>query len=245
MPYNKDDKRRQLLGCLSRRLAYTAPALVLAVGGAVALQVSAGDAVSQAGQLAMAELSEETFLLASNHAEGGAEAEAEAEAEGEAEAEAEGEAEAEAEGEAEGEAEAEAEAEGEAEGDVSDVQRPEGYSPAYSEEGDNEAELLARGEELYYDTSLSSNGLSCASCHGSDGDDRGYAATFEQTFPHQVAMAENQFGMAQVHADEMVQICMVAPMAAEPLEWGGDKLTSLAAYMVEVQRRFAGEPHNL
>jgi len=105
--------------------------------------------------------------------------------------------------------------------------------------------MLARGEALYYDTSLSSNGLACASCHGSDGQDMGYNPTFEQPFPHQVAMAANQFGMSDVHADEMVQICMVAPMAAEPLEWGSEALTSLAAYMVEVQKRVAGEPHDL
>ncbi|MDX5376020.1 MAG: cytochrome-c peroxidase [Halomonas sp.] len=238
MSYDNDGKRRQLLGHLSRRLAYTAPALMLAVGGGVALQAGAEWPLGQVGKV-MAELSETAWLVSSAHAEAEAETEAEGNAEGQAEAEAEGSAEAEAEGEAE------AEAEGEAEGDMSDVQRPEGYSPAYSENGENDAELLAQGEALYYDTSLSTNGLSCASCHGSDGDDRGYAATFEQPFPHQVGMAENQFGMAQVHADEMVQICMVAPMAAEPLEWGSDKLTSLAAYMVEVQRRFTGEPHNL
>ena len=105
--------------------------------------------------------------------------------------------------------------------------------------------MLARGEALYYDTSLSSNGLACASCHGSDGQDTGYQATFQQPFPHRVAMAANQFGMSEVHADEMVQICMVAPMAAEPLAWGGEELTSLAAYVVEVQKRVAGEPHDL
>ena len=58
-------------------------------------------------------------------------------------------------------------------------------------------------------------------------------------------MARDQFGMNQVHADEMVQICMVAPMEAEPLAWGSEALTSLAAYMVEVQKRFAGESHDL
>ncbi|WP_372611480.1 hypothetical protein, partial [Halomonas sp.] len=115
----------------------------------------------------------------------------------------------------------------------------------YSETGDNSQEMLARGEALYNDTSLSSNGLSCASCHGIDGNDQGYNASFEQPYPHQVAMGSNMFGMSEVHADEMVQICMVTPMAAEPLEWGSDDLMSLSAYVVEVQRRFAGEPHNL
>ncbi|SDJ74310.1 hypothetical protein [Billgrantia gudaonensis] len=225
-----DDKRRKLVGRLSRRVAYTAPALLLVAGG-TAPQATAGDT-------AMAPLGAESLLLASNHAEGGAEAEAEGAGEGEAEAE----------GEAEGgaEAEAEGEADGETEGSSSaDVARPAGYSPGYEETGSNEAELLARGEALYYDTSLSSNGLACASCHGSDGNDMGYNDTFERPFPHEVAMASNQFGMDQVHADEMIQICMVAPMEAEPLAWGSEELASLAAYMVEVQKRFAGEPHDL
>ncbi|WP_373184019.1 hypothetical protein, partial [Halomonas campaniensis] len=105
-------------------------------------------------------------------------------------------------------------------GSADAVQRPAGYEPAYRESGENPAELLARGEELYYDTSLSTNGLSCATCHGSDGQDMGYSETFEEVFPHRVAMAENQFGLSEVHADEMVQICMVAPMQGSPLDWG-------------------------
>ncbi|TLF51771.1 hypothetical protein FEI13_07460 [Halomonas urmiana] len=189
--------------------------LLALVAGGAALHAAPG---ADPGAAAFSALDEAPLLLASYHTE----------AEGEAEAEAE----AEAEGEAEG-------------GDGAAVARPEGYSPAYSETGDNPQEMLARGEALYYDTSLSSNGLACASCHGSDGQDMGYNPTFEQPFPHRVAMAANQFGMSEVHADEMVQICMVAPMAAQPLEWGGEALTSLAAYMVEVQKRFAGEPHDL
>ncbi|MDR9439467.1 MAG: hypothetical protein RI841_08250 [Halomonas sp.] len=227
-----DDKRRKLLGRLNRQLAYTAPLLALVAGGAV-LQASAGDDAAVAD---VTSPSEASLMLASNHAEGATEAQGEAE----------GEAQGEAQGEAEAEGEAEGKAEGEAEGGASAaVARPEGYSPAYSEAGDNPREMLARGEALYYDTSLSSNGLACASCHGSDGQDMGYNPTFEQPFPHRVAMAANQFGMSDVHADEMVQICMVSPMAAEPLAWGSEALTSLAAYMVEVQKRVAGEPHDL
>ncbi|WP_163558707.1 hypothetical protein [Halomonas sp. NO4] len=111
--------------------------------------------------------------------------------------------------------------------------------------GDKRRKLLARSEALYSDTSLSTNGMACATCHGSEGNDIGYPATFEQPFPHEVAMARNQFNMPEVHADEMVQICMVAPMEAEPLAWGSEELTSLSAYVVEVQKRYAGEPHDL
>ncbi|TDO10595.1 MULTISPECIES: hypothetical protein [Halomonas] len=213
-----DEQRRKLLGRLNRRLAYTAPLLALVAGGGV-LQASAGDDAAMAD---VTSPSDASLMLASNHTEGAAEAQGEAE------------------GEAQGEAEGEAEG-----GDSAAVARPEGYSPAYSETGDNPQQMLARGEALYYDTSLSSNGLACANCHGSNGQDMGYNSTFEQPFPHRVAMGAHQFGMSAVHADEMVQICMVVPMAAEPLEWGGEALTSLAAYVVEVQKRVAGEPHDL
>lgn len=217
-----DDKRRRLLGRLGRQLVYTAPVLALVAGG-VTLHATAGEEDISPGLSTLSAIS----LLFSN-------AHAEAHVEGGAEAQ--GEAEAEAEGEAEGEAEA---------GDTEAVSRPAGYEPAYSETGENPTELLARGEALYYDTSLSTNGLSCATCHGSDGQDMGYNPTFEEAFPHRVAMAENQFGLSEVHADEMVQICMVAPMQASPLDWGGEALPSLSAYMVEVQRRFSGQPHDL
>lgn len=122
------------------------------------------------------------------------------------------------------------------------VKRPEGYTPGYSESGENAAELLAQGEALFNDTSLSGNGLSCASCHEGD---QGYQATFEQPYPHPVAMGANRFGMETVHADEMVQMCMVVPMAAEALGWDSEELAALSAYVVEVQRRYSGQPHNL
>ncbi len=224
-----DDKRRRLLGRLSQQLAYTAPVLALMAGGA-ALHATTINASTDSGY---GPVSEETLLLASNHAQG----EAEAEAEGEAEAEAEGEAEAEAEGEAEAEAEGEAEA-----GDRSAVERPEGYTPGYSEDGENDPALLALGEELFNDPSLSGTGMSCATCHAGD---TGYLETFEQPYPHRVAMGENLYGMDLVHADEMVQMCMVNPMAAEALGWESEELAALSAYVVEVQRRYAGEPHNL
>lgn len=80
---------------------------------------------------------------------------------------------------------------------------------------------------------------------GPDGEDQGYRDTFQMAYPHRVAMGENMFGMEQVHADEMVQLCMVVPMADEPLGWDSEELSALSAYVVELQRRYAGEPHDL
>lgn len=150
---------------------------------------------------------------------------AQGEAEGEAKGEAEGEAEGEGEGEAEGEGEGTSEAMKEA------VRRPAGYEPY-----DGDAESLAKkGEALFSDTSLSSNGLSCATCHTNGA---GYADTFSNEYPHFVAMGKSDFGMDKVHLDEMVQICMVAPMAAEPLEWDSEELAALTEYMRIEQEKF-------
>jgi cytochrome c len=130
---------------------------------------------------------------------------------------------------AQGEAEGEAEGEGSSSAHKKAVSRPEGYTPY---QGDV-AKLRARGKELFNDTSLSSNGLSCATCHA---DGAGYAATFENDYPHFVAMGKRDFGIDMVYMDEMVQICMVAPMASEPLEWGSRDLAALTEYMNEVQQ---------
>lgn len=150
---------------------------------------------------------------------------------------AQGEAEGEAKGEAEGEAKAEAEAEGEAKGEgvsaslKKAVRRPEGYTPYQG----NVAELRAKGEKLFNDTSLSSNGLACATCHTNG---MLYNPTFKKEYPHFVAMGQRDFGMDMVHLDEMVQICMVAPMAAEPLEWGSEELAALTEYTRMEQKKF-------
>ncbi|WP_151703029.1 hypothetical protein [Nitrincola alkalilacustris] len=114
--------------------------------------------------------------------------------------------------------------------------RPADYTPYTT--ADREA-LLKTGAALFADTSLSSNGLSCASCHN---DLAGYMQTFANPYPHPVHMASSMFGMDQVHLDEMVQLCMVAPMAADPLPWGSMELAALTAFMEEEQKRFQANP---
>ncbi|MTI99264.1 MAG: cytochrome C peroxidase [Marinobacter adhaerens] len=115
------------------------------------------------------------------------------------------------------------------------VTRPPNYQPY---EG-NPCKLMALGKKLFNDTSLSSNGLSCATCHN---DGAGYNATFAKAYPHSVAMAKNIFGIESVHLDEMIQICMVQPMATEPLEWSGEQLAALTQYMASVQKQLSENP---
>lgn len=105
--------------------------------------------------------------------------------------------------------------------------RPAGYKPRA---GDPTA-----GEKLFNDTKLSTNGMSCASCHANHAS---FSDSFAKPYPHTVAMANDQLGIKTIHLDEMVQACMVMPMAAKPLPWNSKELADLTAYMAEVQKTF-------
>jgi len=93
---------------------------------------------------------------------------------------------------------------------------------AYS--GASEAELLAYGEELWNDKSLSSNGLSCSFCHNGN---NLLNASFAESYPHPVAMVEQQLGLAEIDIDGMVQFCLATPMATDPLPWDSKELAAL------------------
>lgn len=105
--------------------------------------------------------------------------------------------------------------------------RPAGYQPR---SGDP-----AAGEKLFHDTKLSTNGMSCASCHANNA---AFSDSFAKPYPHTVAMAKDQLGIQTIHLDEMVQACMVMPMAAKPLPWDSKELADLTAYMAQVQKTF-------
>lgn len=107
------------------------------------------------------------------------------------------------------------------------IARPAGHTPMVGD--------TALGERLFNDTKLSTNGMSCASCHADHG---AFHASFAKPYPHTVAMAKNQLGRKTVHLDEMIQGCMVMPMAAQPLPWDSKELAGLTAYLLTVQKTF-------
>ena len=119
--------------------------------------------------------------------------------------------------------------------DASLVTMPAGA--ALNTGGKSQAQLVAMGEELWNDKSLSSAGATaCSTCHVNK-----YAminATFSDPYPHYVKMAKDRAGLDQVSAAEMVQLCMAIPMQAEPLAWDGVDLTALAAYVESLQGGF-------
>lgn len=94
--------------------------------------------------------------------------------------------------------------------------------------------LVEHGRKLFKDTSLSSNGLSCNSCHSTN---HLFDATFVKPYPHPVSMAKERAGVgSKLNADEFVQFCMLAPMAAQPLPWESKDLAALAAYVTDVKQ---------
>ena len=99
-----------------------------------------------------------------------------------------------------------------------------------------QSELVAEGEALFNDPSIGESGLSCANCHADFGQ---YKQTFSEPYPHFVNMAKAKAGLEQVNAAEMVQLCMVVPMQANPLPWESESLAALAAYVEDEQKRFA------
>ena len=107
------------------------------------------------------------------------------------------------------------------------ISRPAGYVPRA---GDPTA-----GKVLFSDTKLSSNGMSCATCHAKYG---AFNPTFAQPYPHTVAMSKNQFHHDPVYLDEMIQGCMIGPMATKPLPWNSQELADLTAYMAIYQKGY-------
>lgn len=116
--------------------------------------------------------------------------------------------------------------------DAADLTEPDGWALP---EGDRAA-MIARGAELYADASIGETGNACSTCHVEYGN---YNDTFLEPYPHPVAMGQNMFGMDEVTAAEMVQLCMVVPMGTETLPWDSEELAALTAYVEDEQQRFA------
>ncbi len=115
---------------------------------------------------------------------------------------------------------------------ASDFVRPSGYCAPSDL---SSAALIEEGRALWNDPSIGESGLSCQSCHMGGAN---LNPSFAQAYPHQVAMPMQMAGVSAVHADEMVQFCMVVPMQSEPLSWDSRELQALTAYTVHLQEDF-------
>lgn len=110
------------------------------------------------------------------------------------------------------------------------VTRPAGTKPFQG----NRAELVALGETLWNDKSLSKKGKrACSSCH--KGNTKSFKGTFTQEYPHTVKMARKKAKMAEIDAEQMVQFCFLAAMGTDDvLPWDSEELAALTAYTVDV-----------
>lgn len=113
-----------------------------------------------------------------------------------------------------------------------DIVRPAGTKPASMPA----KEALALGKKLYADEKLSTNGMSCMSCHADFG---AFNDTFKKPFPHFVQMGDDAAGLKAVTAENMVQLCMIAPMEASPLPWDSRELRSLTSYVELLRTEFS------
>lgn len=116
---------------------------------------------------------------------------------------------------------------------ASDITRP-GNSKAYRVSSRKHDEILKQGKALWNDPELSSNGLSCQSCHMQGAN---FNKSYLDAYPHRVEMVAAQAGISSaITAEQMVQFCMVVPMAAKPLGWGSRELAALTAYVEETSQ---------
>ncbi len=125
--------------------------------------------------------------------------------------------------------------------DPQQIMRPADISPF---SGVERTVLVDEGRALFEDSSLSGNGLSCASCHtGNDG----FGAGFATPYPHPVEMARKKLGVDRaLFADEVVQLCLLVPMKGQPLAWDSRELAALTAYVADVkQKAFMAAPRPL
>ncbi|MEK7245605.1 MAG: cytochrome C peroxidase [Pseudomonadota bacterium] len=114
------------------------------------------------------------------------------------------------------------------------VTRPAGTKLVQGKHSD----LAKEGEKLFKDTKLSTNGMACGTCHANNDN---FMATFTKPYPHEVEMAKEKGGVAKVHLDEMVQFCMVVPMATKPLPWDSRQLAVLTTYTADLQKKFQAD----
>lgn len=111
------------------------------------------------------------------------------------------------------------------------VRRPAGTRLAKG----NHDDLVKEGGVLWNDTKLSSNGMSCNTCHENN---NAFSESFAKPYPHGVGMVKERAGISKVHLDEMVQFCMLAPMASKPFPWDSRELAALTTYAAKVQKTY-------
>ncbi|MBI4665183.1 MAG: hypothetical protein HY751_02100 [Nitrospinae bacterium] len=85
--------------------------------------------------------------------------------------------------------------------------------------------LVSMGKKLWNSEALGTSGLSCMSCHA---DHENLNLDKVKGWPHHVKMTGDILTL-----DQMVNYCMLNPMAANPLDPNSVEMTAMAAYYRE------------
>ena len=88
-----------------------------------------------------------------------------------------------------------------------------------------EEDAAARGEKLFADAGLGTNGKSCTTCHTELGKGKN-KLTGRSPFPKVFSMAKKVRTL-----DQTVQMCVTGPMKGPALAWDDDRLADLVFYV--------------
>lgn len=121
-----------------------------------------------------------------------------------------------------------------AKGDPKLIKRPAGFKVKYS----STESSINSGEALFKNTKLSTNSMSCATCHSGGAS---YQKSFAKPFPHRVEMAYTKYGVSTIYLDEAIQMCMLGPMASKPFDWNSPELANMVAFVTEEQKKFINQ----
>ena len=105
------------------------------------------------------------------------------------------------------------------------VQSPQLPPELVAKTREETTKAIRRGQELWNDRSLGSNGQNCNMCHA-DG-----AVTHPETFPK----FKQQYGRV-VTVQEFMNWCLIVALRGPPQEIGGEVLTALEAYQAYANR---------
>jgi len=95
-------------------------------------------------------------------------------------------------------------------------------------------QAFMRGKDLFMDTLLGTNGMSCNSCHVEGGTEAGKMGDMEiPPFAHVAKKYPMYFKMAGkvMTLDQVINFCIVTPMEGKPLAWDDQRVADLAVYI--------------
>lgn len=101
-----------------------------------------------------------------------------------------------------------------------------------SEKAKNYQDLVNHGKRLWNSAKLGTSGLTCMTCH-EDHEKLNLDKKETSIWPHYVKMSDDILTL-----DQMINFCMINPMAAKPIDANSVKMTAIAAYYTEYVKEY-------